>query len=95
MYARFSLQAQPVRPQCRSIVTSLTGRHTGFVGVQLTQLLLKELPDVKLITTDIVQPPALIEDTKRLRCVKSDLGDKAQVEALFEGEEIGGVFALQ
>jgi nucleoside-diphosphate-sugar epimerase len=70
-------------------------RITGFVGQQLATLLLNACPDVKLITTDIIQPPALIQDESKLKCVKADLGDIKQIEALFEGEDIGGVFALQ
>ena len=67
----------------------------GFVGQQLTQLLLKLFPDVRLITTDVVQPPKLIDDEKRLRVVKADLGDTEQVKGLFAGEDVGGVYALQ
>jgi hypothetical protein len=66
----------------------------GFVGAQLTQLLLDLFPKLRIITTDIVEPPKLTSD-KRLKVVKCDLGDVKQVEALFEGEKIGGVFALQ
>lgn len=67
---------------------------TGFVGAQLTQLLLDLFPKLRIITTDIVEPPKLTSDG-RLRVVKCDLGDIKQVEGLFEGEKIGGVFALQ
>jgi nucleoside-diphosphate-sugar epimerase len=66
----------------------------GFVGAQLTQLLLDLFPKLRIITTDIVEPPKLTSD-ERLKVVKCDLGDLKQVEGLFEGEKIGGVFALQ
>jgi len=66
----------------------------GFVGAQLTQLFLDLFPKLRIITTDIVEPPKLTND-ERLRTVKCDLGDIKQVEGLFEGEKIGGVFALQ
>ena len=66
----------------------------GFVGAQLTQLLLDLFPKLRIITTDIIEPPKLTRD-ERLKVVKCDLGDIKQVEGLFEGEKIGGVFALQ
>ncbi|ORY32634.1 hypothetical protein BCR39DRAFT_523291 [Naematelia encephala] len=66
----------------------------GFVGQKLAQLLLDLFPSIKVITTDIVQPPSLSDDPKRFKAVKADLGDSAQVEGLFHGEVIGGVFAL-
>lgn len=65
----------------------------GFVGAQLTQLLLDLFPKVKIITTDIVEPPRLTSD-ERLKVVKADLGDIKQVQGLFEGQKIGGIFAL-
>lgn len=52
-------------------------------------------PDLRIITTDIVEPPRVIDDEKRLRVVKADLGDEKQIEGLFEGEEVGGLIALQ
>lgn len=61
----------------------------------MTQLLLDQFPKLRIITTDIIEPPRLIDDEKRLKVVKCDLGDMKQVEALFEGEKIGGIFALQ
>lgn len=64
------------------------------MGQQLTQLLLHLFPTTKLITTDIVAPPDYLHDPSRLRPVKADLGDVAQVKGLFEGEKVGGVFAL-
>lgn len=79
-------------PYARTLRPTLT---SGFVGQQLTQLLLDKCPGVKIITTDVVVPPKLVDDEKRLKVVKADLGDKAQVKALFEGENIGGVYALQ
>lgn len=60
----------------------------------MTQLLLDLFPELRIITTDIVEPPKLTDD-ERLKVVKCDLGDIKQVEALFEGEKIGGIFALQ
>ncbi|WVF71767.1 hypothetical protein IAT40_006575 [Kwoniella sp. CBS 6097] len=77
------------------VKTVLVTGAGGFVGQQLVKLLLSLYPSVRLITTDIVQPPNHgIDDEKRLKSVKADLGDKAQLEALFEGEKVGGVFAL-
>lgn len=72
----------------------LSLNHSGFVGAQLTQLLLDLFPKLKIITTDIVEPPKLTQD-ERLKVVKADLGDVNQVKSLFEGEKIGGIFALQ
>ncbi|KAK4685884.1 hypothetical protein P7C73_g4257, partial [Tremellales sp. Uapishka_1] len=67
----------------------------GFVGQQLTALLLDQFPDVKLITTDLSPPPSLgASNSRRLKSVGVDLGNVAQVNSLFEGETIGGVFAL-
>lgn len=65
---------------------------TGFVGAQLARLLLDLFPKVKLIATDIIEPVRLDE---RMKVVKADLGDVNQVKQLFEGEKIGGIFALQ
>lgn len=67
-------------------------RSPGFVGAQLAQLLLDLFPKVKLIATDIIEPVRLDE---RMKVVKADLGDVEQVKALFEGEKVGGIFALQ
>jgi hypothetical protein len=39
----------------------------------------------------MMEPPS----QDRVRAVKADLGNKAEVEALFEGEKVDGVFALQ
>lgn len=71
--------------------------HTkGFVGQQLVKLLLELHPTVKLITTDIVQPPNHgVTDTSRLRSVKADLGKQVEIDGLLKDETIGGVFALQ
>lgn len=68
--------------------------HAGFVGQKLTQLLL-DRSNVKIITTDIVEPPKLSTDASRLKVVKANLGDDAAVKALFEGEKVGIVYALQ
>ncbi|WVQ82275.1 hypothetical protein IAT38_004403 [Cryptococcus sp. DSM 104549] len=77
------------------VKTVLVTGAGGFVGQQLVQLLLKLFPSVKLITTDIVEPPNHgVTDSKRLTCIKADLGKIDEVKALFEGETIGGVFAL-
>lgn len=67
----------------------------GFVGQKLVELLLELDPKLKIIATDVVQPPAPIKDESRLRVVKADLGDPKEVKALFEGEKVGGIFALQ
>lgn len=68
----------------------------GFVGQQLVKLLLELHPTVKLITTDIVQPPSHgVTDTNRLKSVKADLGKQEEIDGLLKGETIGGVFALQ
>ncbi|ORX36914.1 hypothetical protein BD324DRAFT_591288 [Kockovaella imperatae] len=76
------------------IKTILVSGAGGFVGQELVKLLLELFPDVKLIATDIIEPPRLIDDEKRFKAIKADLGHTSQVEALFEGEQIGGVFAL-
>ncbi|BEJ11115.1 hypothetical protein CspHIS471_0105370 [Cutaneotrichosporon sp. HIS471] len=70
----------------------LTGAG-GFVGREVTQLMLDLYPTLRIITTDIIEPPRLTDDP-RLRVVKADLGDTAQIEALFEGEKVGGLIAL-
>lgn len=67
----------------------------GFVGREVTKLMLDLYPKLRLITTDIVEPPRFIEDEKRLRVVKADLGDVKQIEGLFKGEKVGGLIALQ
>lgn len=67
----------------------------GFVGREVTKLMLDLYPDLRLITTDIIEPPRFIDDEQRLRVVKADLGDEKQIESLFEGEEVGGLIALQ
>lgn len=59
-------------------------------------MLLKHQPHVKYITTDVILPPNFgITDKSKLNPVKADLGDMAQVEALFKDQKIGGIFALQ
>ncbi len=68
---------------------------SGFVGQKLTQLLLQYAPNVKLLLTDVVQPPTFGQDESRVKAVKADLGDVSAVKALFEGENIGLVYALQ
>jgi hypothetical protein len=59
-------------------------------------LLLECAPDVKLLLTDVVQPPTFgISDESKVKAVKVDLGDIAATKALFEGETVGLVYALQ
>lgn len=57
--------------------------------------MLERFPSLRIITTDIIEPPTFTSDKSRLRVVKADLGDASQLKSLFEGETIGGVFALQ
>ncbi|KIR55878.1 NAD-dependent epimerase/dehydratase [Cryptococcus gattii Ru294] len=77
------------------VKTILVTGAGGFVGQQLVKLLLELHPTVKLITTDIVQPPNHgVTDTNRLRSVKADLGRQEEIDGLLKGETIGGVFAL-
>ncbi|KAL7421499.1 hypothetical protein Q5752_003268 [Cryptotrichosporon argae] len=64
----------------------------GFVGQKLTALLLDLYPALRIITTDLHAPPRL--DDARQVCVGADLGKPAEVARLFEGETVGGVFAL-
>ncbi|KAL1405533.1 hypothetical protein Q8F55_009171 [Vanrija albida] len=71
----------------------LTGAN-GFVGREVTKLLLELYPSLRVITTDIVEPPRYVDDEKRLRVVQADLGKPDELAKLFEGEKIGGVFAL-
>lgn len=70
----------------------LTGAG-GFVGREVTKLMLELYPTLRIITTDILEPPRFTDDS-RLRCVKADLGDEAQIESLFAGEKVGGLIAL-
>ena len=57
---------------------------------------MKYAPEIKLILTDVVQPPTFgIDDETRLKAVKADLGDVGAVKRLFENEKIGLVYALQ
>lgn len=67
----------------------------GFVGREVTKLLLELYPNLRIITTDIVAPPRYVDDEKRLRVVQADLGKAEDLAKLFEGEKVGGVFALQ
>lgn len=60
----------------------------------MTKLLLDLYPTLRIITTDIIEPPRLTSDS-RLRVVQADLGQPGAIEGLFEGEEVGGVIALQ
>ncbi|WVN88104.1 uncharacterized protein L203_103304 [Cryptococcus depauperatus CBS 7841] len=67
----------------------------GFVGQQLVKLLLELYPHIKLTTTDIVEPPNHgVTDNGRLVTVKADLNNVAEVQKLFEGKRIDGIFAL-
>lgn len=52
-------------------------------------------PKLRIITTDIIEPPRFIDDEKRLRVVKADLGNPEEIEGLFKGEKVGGLIALQ
>lgn len=66
------------------------------MGQKLVLLLLEQFPKLKIIATDIVEPPTHgITDSGRLRVVKANLGKEEEVKGLFEGEQVGGVFALQ
>ncbi len=47
---------------------------TGYVGQELTKLLLTLYPGLRLVTTDMNTPPTFVDDTTRLRVVKADLG---------------------
>ncbi|ODO08901.1 NAD-dependent epimerase/dehydratase [Cryptococcus wingfieldii CBS 7118] len=77
------------------VKTILVSGAGGFVGQQLVLLLLSLYPSLKVITTDIVEPPSHgITDKNRLVAVKADLGKIKEVEGLFKGEKIDGVFAL-
>lgn len=60
----------------------------------MTKLLLDLYPTLRIITTDVIEPPRLTSDS-RLRVVQADLGQPGAIEGLFEGEEVGGVIALQ
>lgn len=78
------------------IKTILITGAGGFVGRELVQLLIKVRPDLALVTTDIKPPPTYgIQDANKLIAVGCDLGDRTQVEGLFKGRRIQGVFALQ
>lgn len=70
----------------------LTGAG-GFVGREITKLMLELYPKLRIITTDIVEPPRLTEDS-RLRVVKADLGKETDIESLFKDEKVGGLIAL-
>ncbi|WWD17528.1 hypothetical protein CI109_101969 [Kwoniella shandongensis] len=77
------------------VKTVLVSGAGGFVGQQLVKLLLSLFSDIKIIATDIVEPPNHgITDKNRLRTVKADLGKIEEVKGLFEGEKVDGVFAL-
>jgi hypothetical protein len=67
---------------------------TGFVGREITKLLLDLDPTLRIITTDVITPPQLTTDS-RLKVVQADLGDVAAIEGLFKNEEVGGIIALQ
>lgn len=68
----------------------------GFVGRELTQLILDSFSDVSLITTDIQAPPTFgITDVNRLRPIAADLSDAKQIEELLAGQRVQAVFALQ
>lgn len=56
--------------------------------------MLELYPKLRIITTDVVEPPRFTDDP-RLRVVKADLGKPEALKELFDGEKIGGVIALQ
>ncbi|WWD02683.1 hypothetical protein V865_000724 [Kwoniella europaea PYCC6329] len=77
------------------VETVLVTGAGGFVGQKLVLLLLKLYPNLRIIATDIIEPPNHgITDTKRLRNVKADLGKPDELKGVFDGEKVGGVFAL-
>lgn len=90
--SRRCLSPVPAVDPLRFHITEASLIYSGFVGAQLAQLLLDLFPKVKLIATDIVEPTRLDD---RMKVIKADLGDVNQVKALFDGEKIGGIFALQ
>ncbi|RSH80722.1 hypothetical protein EHS25_007058 [Saitozyma podzolica] len=57
----------------------------GFVGQKLTELLLERFPSLRIITTDIIEPPTFTSDKSRLRVVKADLGDASQLNGIMSG----------
>lgn len=68
----------------------------GFVGQKLAQLLLTHAPNIKLLLTDVVQPPTFgISDESKVKAVKADLGSMDAVKSLFQGEKVGIIYALQ
>lgn len=77
-------------PTFRSMLTQL------HAGRELTQLLLEDAPAIRLITTDIREPPKYgVEEESRLVVVAADLGNKEDVEKLFSYGQVDGVYALQ
>ncbi|WWC89604.1 uncharacterized protein L201_004529 [Kwoniella dendrophila CBS 6074] len=77
------------------VETALVTGAGGFVGQKLVLLLLKLYPNLRIIATDIIEPPSHnVNDNKRLRNVKADLNKPEQLKDLFESEKIGVVFAL-
>jgi FlaA1/EpsC-like NDP-sugar epimerase len=80
-------------PHVKTVLITGAG---GYVGQQLVQLILRTMPNISLITTDIRAPPTFgVTDEARLRAVAADLGNPEQLASLFEGRRIQGVFALQ
>lgn len=75
------------------VKTVLISGAGGYVGQELTKLILSTNPQVELITTDIRAPEDHGE--KRVKAVAADLSDVKQVEALLEGKRVQAVFALQ
>ncbi|WWC61570.1 uncharacterized protein I303_104154 [Kwoniella dejecticola CBS 10117] len=77
------------------VETVLVTGAGGFVGQKLVIQLLNLYPNIKVIATDIVEPPNHgITDKAKLRTIKADLGKPAELAGIFEGEKIGGFFAL-
>ncbi|WRT66073.1 uncharacterized protein IL334_003025 [Kwoniella shivajii] len=77
------------------VETVLVTGAGGFIGQKLVLLLLKLYPNLRIIATDIIEPPNHGNtDSKKLRNVKADLGKPDQLAGIFENEKVGGVFAL-
>lgn len=75
------------------VKTVLISGAGGYVGQELTKLILSTNPEVELITTDISAPHN--HGSERVKPVAADLSDVKQVEGLLEGKRVQAVFALQ
>ncbi|WWC70490.1 uncharacterized protein I206_104441 [Kwoniella pini CBS 10737] len=77
------------------VETVLVTGAGGFVGQKLVIQLLKLYPNIKIIATDIIEPPNHgVTDSSKLKTIKADLGKPNELAGIFEGEKIGGFFAL-